>query len=93
MPLIVLRRLAFLGAFLASACAAPAEKPVFETPLLTKGGITDNEKVKSQIIALHPMKRFGKSEEIAKGFIFLATDDSAFVTGSTLEVDGGYLAQ
>ena len=64
-----------------------------ETPLLTKGGITDNEKVKSQIIALHPMKRFGKSEEIAKGFIFLATDDSAFVTGSTLEIDGGYLAQ
>ena len=64
-----------------------------ETPLLTKGGITDNEKVKHQIIALHPMSRFGKAEEIAKGFIFLATDDSSFITGSTLEIDGGYLAQ
>ena len=63
------------------------------TPLLAKGGITDNEEVKNQIISLHPMKRFGKSEEIAKGFMFLATDDSSFVTGSTLEMDGGYLAQ
>ena len=63
------------------------------TPLLAKGGITDNDEVKNQIIALHPMKRFGKSEEIAKGFMFLATDDSSFVTGSTLEMDGGYLAQ
>lgn len=64
-----------------------------ETPLLTAGGITGNEKMKSHIIELHPMKHFGKAEEIAKGFIFLATDDSAFITGSTLEIDGGFLAQ
>ena len=64
-----------------------------ETPLLTKGGIMDNEKVKNQIISLHPMKRFGKSEEVARGFIFLATEESSFMTGSTLEIDGGYLAQ
>ena len=63
------------------------------TPLLTKGGVNDNEKVKQQITDLHPMKRLGKSEEVAKGFIFLASDDSSFVTGTTLEIDGGYLAQ
>ena len=63
------------------------------TPLLTKGGKNDSEKVKQQINELHPMRRLGKSEEVAKGFIFLASDDSSFVTGTTLEIDGGYLAQ
>lgn len=37
------------------------------------------------------MKRLGKSEEVAKGFIFLACDDSSFMTGTALEIDGGYL--
>ena len=64
-----------------------------DTPLLTKGGITDNPEIKQQIINLHPMKRLGRSEEIANGFIFLACDDSSFITGTTLEIDGGYLAQ
>ncbi|NOT76062.1 MAG: SDR family oxidoreductase [Cyclobacteriaceae bacterium] len=64
-----------------------------ETPLLTKGGITDNEKVKRQITELHPLKRFGKPEEVAKSFLFLASDDSSFITGTALEIDGGYLAQ
>ena len=64
-----------------------------DTPLLTKGGISDHAEVKQMIIDLHPMKRFGKSEEIANGFIFLASDESSFITGSTMEIDGGYLAQ
>ncbi len=64
-----------------------------KTPLLTKGGMNDDEKTRQQITDLHPMRRLGKSEEIAKGFIFLASDDSSFVTGSTLHIDGGYLAQ
>ena len=65
-----------------------------DTPLLTKGGISDEHKdLKQHIIDLHPMKRLGKSEEIANGFIFLACDDSSFVSGTTLEIDGGYLAE
>lgn len=64
-----------------------------ETPLLTKGGISDHSDVKQLIINLHPMKRLGKSEEIANGFIFLACDESSFVSGTTLAIDGGYLAQ
>jgi len=68
--------------------------PAFiETPLLTNAGITENSDLQKYIIGLHPMKRLGKSEEIAAGFIFLASDDSSFVTGTTLEIDGGYLAQ
>lgn len=39
------------------------------------------------------MKRLGKSEEIASAFIFLASDESSFMTGTALEVDGGYLMQ
>jgi len=64
-----------------------------ETPLLTKSGITDNEKMKQQITDLHPLKRFGKPEEVAKAFIFLASADSSFINGTSLEIDGGYLAQ
>lgn len=64
-----------------------------ETPLLTNAGITENSDLQKFIIGLHPMKRLGTSGEIATGFIFLASDDSSFVTGTALEMDGGYLAQ
>jgi len=64
-----------------------------DTPLLTKAHINQNTEVRQRIIDLHPMKRLGKAEEIAKGFIFLASDDSSFVSGTTLEIDGGYLAE
>lgn len=64
-----------------------------KTPLLTNIGITDNTDIQNAIINMHPMKRLGKSEEIAAGFIFLASEDSSFMTGSTLEIDGGYLCQ
>ncbi|HPM31426.1 MAG TPA: SDR family oxidoreductase [Chryseolinea sp.] len=64
-----------------------------DTPLLTKGGINDNETVKQEIMALHPMNRFGKATEIANAFVFLASDESSFITGTSLEIDGGYLAR
>jgi len=64
-----------------------------ETSLLTNAGITKDSDVQKYIVGLHPMKRLGKSEEVATGFIFLASDDSSFVTGTALEIDGGYLAQ
>lgn len=63
------------------------------TPLLTNGGITENSEIQLAIIKKHPMARLGKSEEVAAGFIFLASNDSSFVTGTTLEIDGGYLCQ
>ena len=63
-----------------------------DTPLLTKGHINSHADVKQHIIDLHPMKRLGKAEEIANGFIFLASDDSSFMSGTAVEIDGGYLA-
>ena len=41
----------------------------------------------------YPMGRLGTPEEIANGAVFLASDESSFVTGSDLLIDGGYLAQ
>lgn len=68
--------------------------PAFiDTPLLASAGFDENAAAKAQVVALHPMKRFGKAEEIANGFVFLACDDSSFMTGTALEIDGGYLAQ
>ena len=64
-----------------------------ETPLLTNADLTKDSDLQKYIIGLHLMKRVGKSDEIAAGFIFLASDDSSFITGTTLEIDGGYLAQ
>lgn len=68
--------------------------PAFiDTPLLTKGGLSTDKKVADSIIARHPVKRLGSSAEIATGFIFLASPESSFITGTALEIDGGYLAQ
>jgi NAD(P)-dependent dehydrogenase (short-subunit alcohol dehydrogenase family) len=64
-----------------------------ETPLLTNAGIAKDSDLHKYIIGLHPMKRLGTSEEVASGFIFLASDDSSFITGTALEIEGGFLAQ
>lgn len=64
-----------------------------ETKMLAKGGLNENEVAKQKVMSMHPMNRFGKTSEVAMAFIFLASSESAFVTGTTLNIDGGYLAQ
>jgi len=59
------------------------------TPLTNAQDPQVNEYVVSQT----PMGRAGRPEEIAYGAVFLASDESAFMTGSELVIDGGYLAQ
>lgn len=43
--------------------------------------------------ARHPLGRLGRPDEIANGAVFLASDESAFMTGADLLMDGGYAAQ
>ena len=52
----------------------------------------DPEGAKSQIAANIPLARYGEPEDIARVMLFLASDDSAFVTGSVYMADGGNTA-
>ena len=46
-----------------------------------------------RMISRIPLGRYGESEDVAYGVLYLASDESSFVTGSELVIDGGYLAQ
>ena len=59
-----------------------------DTPLLQELFAKDPEKAARRMVHL-PMGRFARSDEIAKGALFLASDDSSYVTASTFLVDGG----
>lgn len=59
-----------------------------DTPLLAA---LDDE-LMQQLISLHPMARLGRPEEVANAFLFLASDEASFITGTTLMVDGGFTA-
>jgi NAD(P)-dependent dehydrogenase (short-subunit alcohol dehydrogenase family) len=60
-----------------------------DTPLLS--GFS--AKTKAGLVALHPIGRLGKSEEVAELVIWLSSDKASFVTGAYYPVDGGYLAK
>jgi NAD(P)-dependent dehydrogenase (short-subunit alcohol dehydrogenase family) len=59
-----------------------------DTPILND---LDEETMR-QLIALHPIGRLGRSEEVAKAVTFLASDYASFITGANLLVDGGFTA-
>jgi 2-keto-3-deoxy-L-fuconate dehydrogenase len=65
-----------------------------ETPLLARGfgRRPDPEAAKEGSRQRHAMQRFGQPDEVAQAALYLASDASSFSTGTTLVVDGGWLA-
>jgi len=58
-----------------------------------QSGSNDVEGARSVAMKQHPIGRLGVAEDIALGIVFLASDDSGFMTGSGMVVDGGLTAQ
>jgi 3-oxoacyl-[acyl-carrier protein] reductase len=48
------------------------------------------DRIKEEILRQIPMGRFGKAEEAAQAALFLASDASAYITGQTIHVNGGF---
>lgn len=64
--------------------------PLVEKFLAKQGNVVEGRKAIDQ---LHPIGHIGEPEDIAYGILYLASDESKFVTGSELIIDGGYTAR
>ena len=65
--------------------------PMVENHLKTTG--MDPEEARRMTAELHPIGHLGEPDDIAWGAVYLASDESKFVTGSELVIDGGYTAR
>ena len=68
---------------------------VIETPMLREVIATESnpEQARAEWMKGEPIGRFGTPEDIAYGALYLASDESSFVTGTELVIDGGWTAQ
>jgi len=62
-------------------------------PIDTPMTQTSNTARRQAIVDAVPLGRYGTSEDIAYGVLYLASDEANYVTGSELVIDGGYIAQ
>ncbi|WP_295652023.1 SDR family oxidoreductase [uncultured Mucilaginibacter sp.] len=63
-----------------------------ETPIFGRNGATPEQidGMKEYMASITPVKRLGNVEEIAEGFLYLASDDSKYMVGGDLVLDGGF---
>ncbi|WP_406021641.1 SDR family oxidoreductase [Nocardioides sp. NBC_00850] len=59
---------------------------IIETPMIE----AQDESITAGVVGATPMKRLGRPLEIAYGALFLASDESSYMTGAELVIDGGY---
>ena len=64
---------------------------VIETAMTDR--MLGTEAGRQHALARHPIGRLGQPEDVAYGVLYLASDESSFVTGSELVIDGGWTAQ
>jgi NAD(P)-dependent dehydrogenase (short-subunit alcohol dehydrogenase family) len=57
------------------------------------GGAEARASHAGDLIARYPLGRLGRADEVASAIAFLASDEAAFITGTSLVIDGGYSAQ
>ncbi len=69
-------------------CPGRVETPFVQARLAE---YPDPEKFRAQMVSSHAQKRMAQPWEIASAAVYLASDESAFMTGSTFVIDGGYL--
>ena len=63
-----------------------------ETEMMEQS-IGNHKQLRQALVALHPIGRAGKPEEIANAVVWLLSDKASFVTGHTLVVDGGWVGR
>lgn len=63
------------------------------TPLVQELSGGEDSAAYKRLVSLHPVGHLGEPDDIAYGILYLASDESKFVTGSELVIDGGYTAQ
>jgi NAD(P)-dependent dehydrogenase (short-subunit alcohol dehydrogenase family) len=63
------------------------------TDMVTRFTGGGSDEAMSYMASMHPMNRVGQSDEIAHPVLFLASDAASFITGTSLPIDGGWLAK
>lgn len=73
-------------------CICPG---AIDTPMITEylKKVPNKKQAKEGLKNMHPLGRMGKPEEVANAVLFLASEESSFITGQAIAVDGGFTAR